>query len=134
MQTADLTQPRYPILHCFDILVMITEDRKEERGNPFYYGALGSNPVNAVGFGLHEASGADFFENARRTILESWDSEAARVYAYGVLCHFALDVTCHPYVEEKIRRSGISHTEIEVEFDRKLMLLDGHRTRRAHLR
>lgn len=91
----------------------------------FYYGALGSNPVNAVGFGLHEASGADFFENARRTILESWDSEAARVYAYGVLCHFALDVTCHPYVEEKIRRSGISHTEIEVEFDRKLMLLDG---------
>ena len=91
----------------------------------FYYGALGSNPVNAVGFGLHEKSGVSYFENARRSILQSQNPEAARAYAYGVLCHFALDVTCHPYVEEKIRRSGISHTEIEVEFDRKLMLLDG---------
>lgn len=91
----------------------------------FYYGALGSNPVNAVGFGLHEESGAAYFERARRLILKRRDSEAALVYSYGVLCHFALDVTCHPYVEEKVQASGITHTEIEVEFDRKLMLLDG---------
>lgn len=91
----------------------------------FYYDALRSNPVNAVGYGLHEKSGESFFENARQVICKSQDPEAARAYAYGVLCHFALDVTCHPYVEEKIQRSGVSHTEIEVEFDRKLMLLDG---------
>lgn len=45
-------------------------------------------------------------------------------YAYGVLCHFALDVNCHAYIDEKIAASGISHAEIESEFDRSLMLLD----------
>ena len=42
-----------------------------------------------------------------------------------MLCHFALDVSCHAYVNQKIRESGISHTEIEGEFDRSLMIADG---------
>ena len=29
------------------------------------------------------------------------------------------------YIDEKIAKSGISHTEIEVEFDRNLMEKDG---------
>lgn len=41
-----------------------------------------------------------------------------------MLNHFALDVSCHGYIDEKIAASGISHTEIEVEFDRMLMLMD----------
>ena len=90
-----------------------------------YYGALSSNPVNATGFGLHEKSGAFYFKNAKLVILKSHAPEAAQAYTYGVLCHFALDVTCHPYVAEKIQSSGISHAEIEVEFDRMLMLQDG---------
>ena len=91
----------------------------------FYYGALGKNSVNAVGHSLHKKSGTNFFENAREVILKSGNPDASRAYAYGVLCHFALDVKCHPCVSEKIRTSGITHTEIEVEFDRKLMLVDG---------
>lgn len=92
----------------------------------FYYGALGSNPVNAVGYGLHGKSGRSFFEMACGKIRESNNREAALSYIYGVLNHFALDVSCHGYVDEKIAASGISHTEIEVEFDRSLMLADGY--------
>ncbi len=91
----------------------------------FYYGALGTNPVNAVGYSLHEKSGLSYFKNAKEVIQNSENPKASLAYAYGVLCHFALDVTCHPYVEEKIQSSGVSHTEIEVEFDRMLMLKDG---------
>lgn len=91
----------------------------------FYYRALFPNRVNAVGFGLHEKPGRTFFESARRAVLEREDREPALAYAYGVLNHFALDVSCHAYVDEKIAASGITHTEIEVEFDRSLMLEDG---------
>ena len=47
-------------------------------------------------------------------------------YVYGFICHFTLDETCHGYIDEKIAASGISHTEIEVEFDRMLMVKDGY--------
>lgn len=64
-------------------------------------------------------------ENASDVIEKSTDKEGALSYVYGVLNHFALDVTCHKYVDEKIKESGVSHAEIEVEYDRYLMLLDG---------
>ncbi len=92
----------------------------------FYYGALGSNAVNAVGFGLHDESGRSFFETACKAIEKSHHQEAALAYTYGVLNHFALDTTCHLYVDEKIECSDVTHTEIEVEFDRSLMILDGY--------
>ena len=50
---------------------------------------------------------------------------AARAYIYGVICHFALDSECHPYVEKIMQVSGISHHEIEMEFDRFLEIQDG---------
>lgn len=50
-----------------------------------------------------------------------------------MLNHFALDVSCHGYIDEKIAASGISHTEIEVEFDRMLMLMDGKDPLRQNL-
>ena len=53
------------------------------------------------------------------------NKEACEAYIYGFCCHFALDVSCHGYIDKKIAESGVSHTEIEVEFDRKLMLTDG---------
>lgn len=92
----------------------------------FYYGALWNNPVNAVGFGLHNQSGRSFFETACEAIKKSGNRQAALAYAYGVLNHFALDTTCHRYVDEQIERSGLTHTEIEVGFDSSLMRLDGY--------
>lgn len=46
-------------------------------------------------------------------------------YLLGVVCHFTLDAACHGYVEKKIQKSGASHIQIEMEFDRYLMCADG---------
>ena len=83
----------------------------------FYYHSLVTNPVNAIGYGLHERSGKYFFGKAAGIIETASDKEAALAYIYGFICHFAFD--------EKIAQSGVSHTEIEVEFDRSLMIEDG---------
>ena len=91
----------------------------------FYYHPLRTNPVNAIGYGLHERSGKYFFGKAAEIIEKASDKEAALAYIYGFICHFALDSTCHGYIDEKIAQSGVSHTEIEVEFDRSLMIEDG---------
>lgn len=53
------------------------------------------------------------------------NTDAMLSYIYGFICHYALDHACHTYVEQKIMASGVPHTEIEVEFDRMLMLEDG---------
>lgn len=90
----------------------------------FYYKPLFVNPVNQIGFRMHEKSGEEFFAHAAQVIREHSCQEAYRAYAYGFICHFALDETCHGYIDEKIAASGVSHTEIEVEFDRALMLQD----------
>ena len=99
----------------------------------FYYKPLKSNSINSIGYELHKHSGKEFFERARKVISEKKDREPYLAYTYGVLNHFALDVSCHGYIDEKIAASGISHTEIEVEFDRMLMLTDGKDPLRQNL-
>ena len=91
----------------------------------FYYHAAKSNPVSALGNAMHEQPGRVFFERARGVIRQAEDPAAARAYALGFVCHFALDSTCHPYVEQYVRESGVSHCEIETEFDNELMREDG---------
>ena len=53
------------------------------------------------------------------------DKSAALAYVLGLVCHFALDSTCHPYVEAYVRESGVGHCESETEFDNALMREDG---------
>ena len=57
---------------------------------------------------------------------EEADREAALAYALGYVCHFALDSTCHPFVEQFTRESGVTHCEIETEFDNMLLRRDGY--------
>ena len=91
----------------------------------FYYHPLASNPVNSIGYELHERTGKEFFDSAAKVIRDGSDKKKHLAYIYGFICHFALDSTCHGYIDEKIAQSGILHTEIEVEFDRSLMEKDG---------
>ena len=91
----------------------------------FYYHAAKSNPVGALGNAMHEEPGRVFFDRARRVVHCEADRDAALAYALGFVCHFALDSTCHPYVEQYVRTSGVSHCEIETEFDNALMREDG---------
>lgn len=90
----------------------------------FYYHALSSNPVNRLGFGMHDRPGMEFFAHAAEVIQKQEDRTAYLSYIYGFICHFAMDVTCHGYIDEKMSASGLSHSEIETEFDKKLMEMD----------
>ena len=91
----------------------------------FYYKPLKSNTINEIGYGMHGRPGIEFFEHAVK-VMENKDNKLPYLaYMYGVMCHFALDVTCHGYIDEKINESGVTHAEIEVEFDRMLMEKDG---------
>ncbi len=87
----------------------------------FYYYPLKKNPVSAQGYALHDRMADRFFLHAAEIIKQADDPAAARAYIYGVICHFALDSECHPYIEKMIHTSGISHSEIEMEFDRFLL-------------
>ena len=84
----------------------------------FYYHPMKRNTVNGQGYDLHDKPADLFFRHAAETVKKAEDPAAARAYIYGVICHFALDSECHPYVEKMIHESGISHSEIEMEFDR----------------
>lgn len=90
----------------------------------FYYRPLHKNSVNRIGYQSHERTGRDFFAQAADAAQRSPQKEAALAYLYGVLCHFALDRECHPYVGQK-EKTGASHSEIEASFDRYLMEKDG---------
>lgn len=91
----------------------------------FYYHAAKSNPVGALGNAMHEEPGR-VFDRARRVVHCEADRDAALAYALGFVCHFALDSTCHPYVEQFTRESGVTHCEIETEFDNMLLRRDGY--------
>ena len=90
----------------------------------FYYKPIGKNHVNETGYRNHRRTGRDFFTEAAAHAAAAPDKDAARSYLYGVLCHFALDRCCHPYVAVK-EHDGVSHSTIEASFDRYLMLKDG---------
>jgi hypothetical protein len=91
----------------------------------FYYHALSRNKVNSLGYQLHELSGGNFRRQADEVIKKHPEEDAYLSYLYGFLCHFALDVSCHGYVEQKREESGISHMEIEAELERELLVMDG---------
>lgn len=91
----------------------------------FYYDALHRNPVSRVGFTMHDFPGRDFFGPARDALSGIEDRDAGEAYLMGFVCHFALDSTCHPYIQEVIDGTGIAHTKIEGEFDRMLLVEDG---------
>ncbi len=91
----------------------------------FYYHAAKSNPVGALGNAMHEEPGRVFLTGragwctARQTGMLRWHMRWA---LYATL---PLDSTCHPYVEQFTRESGVTHCEIETEFDNMLMRRDG---------
>ena len=91
----------------------------------FYYKPLSSNPINKAGNELHEKNADIFLNNGKKVVKGYFNTNAALSYLFGFICHFMLDGECHPYIEKKMEISNISHSEIEVEFDRALMEKDG---------
>ena len=50
---------------------------------------------------------------------------ATRVYLYGVICHYALDSVCHPYINEVDTTGITTHAELEGDFDRHIIEMEG---------
>ncbi len=92
----------------------------------FYYRPLTSDPVNRIGYAMHEQPASSFFIHAGDVWHKSGFQDEYVAYIYGFLCHFALDRECHDYIDEKIAESGAGHAHIEVSFDRSLLVADGY--------
>lgn len=80
-----------------------------------------------LGSACTPAPRADFSPPAKQRLaaLPASLRAGAEAYLLGFVCHFALDSACHGYIEHKIAVSGVTHTEIESEFDRSLLLAQG---------
>ena len=94
----------------------------------FYYHPIIPNDVKIIGPLMHEDRGWTFFhESAVLINSESDSTRREKMFAYiaGFICHFILDTKCHGYIADRMEASGLSHTEIEGQFDRYLMVKDG---------
>ncbi|MEL7648066.1 MAG: zinc dependent phospholipase C family protein [Sedimentibacter sp.] len=89
----------------------------------FYFKPLKSNEVSSLGHAIHGRTADAFFENARKTITGSSSPDAALAYIAGFICHYMLDSQCHPQIRKY--EQNFTHSEIEAELDRALMLKDG---------
>ena len=92
----------------------------------FYFHPLWHTEIRAEGNHMHDRQARVFFQHAAEVIrpLKGEARAKALAYAYGFITHFSLDSACHTFVDECKYGLGISHTAIEVDFDRRLMRLD----------
>lgn len=93
----------------------------------FYYQIYHYNDLNRWGSAMHKQKAYDFFESSRHVILEKSHREAKIAYMLGFIAHFALDYECHSYIEKKIEVSHVSHSLIECEMDKYLLLQRQHK-------
>ncbi|MGX8687301.1 MAG: zinc dependent phospholipase C family protein [bacterium] len=92
----------------------------------FYHMPFMSNPVSRLGSTLHHKPGRFFFERAGLILKDRGERREDLAYLWGYLCHFTLDVYCHAYINQRVAETGASHTAIESDFDRDLLLKDGY--------
>lgn len=99
----------------------------------FYHQPFKANELKARGTHFHNVSGNEFFRlqaekllatkgETVQEILERGGAYAA--YILGFLCHFTLDVQCHPYIDERTFEA-LSHSKLESELDKALLRQDG---------
>lgn len=97
----------------------------------FYYKPFVPHPVNQFGYRMHKENASSFFRKGLTALQDMSDPEAGIAYMLGFICHFALDSECHGYIEYKINHSNMAHTEIESDFDRKLLRDGGYEPERT---
>lgn len=97
----------------------------------FYNRPFCKNPISQKGHEMHEELASVFFSACKKKYMEE-ESEILLAYMFGFVCHYMLDSTCHPYINEYIEKTGVSHDEIETEFDRELMERNNRNPFRFH--
>lgn len=95
----------------------------------FYYHPFTLNAIRIHGSDLHKQIASSFFARSL-SIVNSYDNPkeraAAIAYICGVICHYSLDKTAHPYIYDLTDQTKFLHSEIESEFDRYLLTSDGY--------
>jgi hypothetical protein len=89
----------------------------------FYY-MVSRNPVSKFGIRMHKERARAFFEQGMQQVRETGSRELL-AYLLGFGCHYLLDSACHSYVNETADAGIMSHTLMEKEFDRLLMMQTG---------
>lgn len=90
----------------------------------FYCNPFWDNAAGQIGSRLHQKTGREFFTTVCE-LLKQNPSETAVIYLFGLLGHYCLDSVCHPYINERHASGQARHTELETDFDRHLLRLDG---------
>ncbi len=97
----------------------------------FFYRPVLDTPVRQAGKRMHSVCPKPLFEGvARRLRLKPRPEGTA--YLYGLLTHYALDSVCHPYVKQAQEAGIACHIEMETEFDRLLLEMDGQLHPKPH--
>ncbi len=91
----------------------------------FFYKPYTANRVVKYGHRLHKSSAYPFFEHSLSVIERKGVDSGPYAYLLGFVCHFILDSVCHGYVNEQAEETGVSHLEIEEEFEKHLLRIDG---------
>ena len=90
----------------------------------FYYRSFYKNKVNQYGVKVHNEPMKVFLDHAYPVFEQQHRKRAAFAYLAGFMTHFILDSTCHPYINRRIVETGISHAEIERDWDTVMMQRD----------
>lgn len=90
----------------------------------FYYDVYKSNPVKALGFKMHTLPAYPFFKRAKKLIKKD-ATDASLAYIVGFITHFTLDSSLHPEVYRLQDLLSMTHSELESELDRELLVREG---------
>jgi len=92
------------------------------------------NDVRKLALPVHALSGNQVFLQQGEKLLKNSQADSTETfleengafaaYTCGFLCHFTLDVLCHPYVDEHSDET-LSHGKIESELDKYMLRQDG---------
>ena len=100
----------------------------------FFYKGYKTNKVNTIGFEMHKEVARDFFQRARNLIETSSCTALARSYVAGFVTHFALDSSCHGYVNS-LEKQGVScprATDKTISFRYEGMTVRGEKLGRSY--
>lgn len=90
-----------------------------------FYQPHQQNRVATYGMHLQELNAYPFFQNALKIIKNQGRDSHEYAYLLGVICHYILDSECHPYINRKTNEIHVPHREIESEFEKALLRMDG---------
>ena len=90
----------------------------------FYYRSISKNAVNQYGVKVHDEPMRCFLCHAFSVFKRQRRKGAAFAYLAGFMSHYILDSTCHPYIRQRMKETGISHAEMETDWDYMMMQRD----------